>query len=285
MRPSRLIALTLFGLAVKKEGRFGDRIIAKILPPDLRKRFTEGASDGQLEVPDGDKGLAGERDDLLSRGKFLPRFEHISRYSGTARKAHGTVLDIGCGTGYGAAILSTKASVVALDISPAALRFARKSYSGPEFVMATAISIPLADESVDMVTAFEIIEHLVEPDKFLTECHRTLKKGGVLVLSSPNPAHLINWLKNKLLGIPIPPKMVAENIYHVREFTHDEMVALLSSKGFKLVHDAKGQTIDLPYIRGPFRFLGIGEVYDVLFSRLGNGFPRISYTVVYVASK
>jgi 2-polyprenyl-3-methyl-5-hydroxy-6-metoxy-1,4-benzoquinol methylase len=270
---------------VKKEGRFGERIIAEMLPGEMRIRFTDGASDGQMEVPDGDKGLAGERDDLLSRGKFLARFEHISRYSGTARKAHGTVLDIGCGTGYGSAILSTKANVVALDISPAALRFARKSYPGPEFVMATATSIPLADESVDMVTAFEIIEHLAEPDKFLAECHRTLKKGGVLVLSSPNPAHLINWLKCKLLGIPIPPKMVAENIYHVREFTHDEMVALLSSKGFRLAHDAKGQTIDLPYIRGPFRFLGIGEVYDVLFSRLGNGFPRISYTVVYVASK
>ena len=269
---------------MKKEGRFGERIIAEMLPGEMRIRFTDGASDGQMEVPDGDKGLAGERDDLLSRGKFLARFEHISRYSGTARKAHGIVLDIGCGTGYGAAILSTRASVVALDISPAALRFARKSYPGPEFVMATATSIPLADESVDMVTAFEMIEHLDEPDKFLAECHRTLKKGGVLVLSSPNPAHLINWLKSKLLGIPIPPKIVAENIYHVREFTHDEMVGLLSSKGFRLLH-AKGQTIDLPYIRGPFRFLGIGEVYDILFSRLGNGFPRISYTVVYVATK
>jgi len=276
--------LTLFGLAVKEKGRFGTRIIAEMLPEDLRSRFTEGASDGQMEVPVGDKGLAGEREDLLSRGKFLARFEHISRYSATARKAHGTVLDIGCGTGYGAAILSTKSSAVALDISSAALRFAKKSYPGPEFVIATATSIPLADESVDMVTAFEVIEHLAEPDKFLIECHRTLRKGGVLVLSSPNPGHLMNWLKSKLLGIPIPPKIVAENIYHLREFTHDEMVELLSSKGFRVLH-AKGQTIDLPYIRGPFRFLGIGEVYDVLFSRLGNGFPRISYTVVYVAVK
>ena len=276
--------LTLFGLAVKEKGRFGTRIIAEMLPEDLRNRLTEGASDAQMEVPDGDKGLAGEREDLLSRGKFLARFEHISRYSEAASKAHGTVLDIGCGTGYGAAMLSPRSYVVALDISPAALRFARKSYSGPEFIMATAASIPLADESVDMVTAFETIEHLAEPDKFLEECRRTLKKGGILLLSTPNPAHFINWLRSRLLGTPIPPKIVAENIYHVREFTHDQMVELLSSRGFRALH-AKGQTIDLPYIRGPFRFLGIGEVYDVLFSRLGNGFPRISYTVVYAAVK
>ncbi len=263
--------------------RFGDRKTEELLPSDLAGRLTKSASAAPMNVPDGDKDLAGERDDPLLRGKFLVRFEHISRYSEVARNENGTVLDIGCGTGYGSAMLSSKSKVVALDISTAAIVFAKRSHPGPEYVVANATAIPLKDNSVDTITAFEVIEHLAEPEWLLDECRRVLRAGGSLSLSSPNPAHLINRLKKAFLGVPIPPKIWAGNIYHVREFTPEEMLSFLSSKGFD-VKRTRGQTIALPYLRGPFRFLGIGEVYDWMFSKLASGFPRISYTVVYSAT-
>ncbi len=267
---------------MKDDHRFGDRRIKELLPEDVALSWAEGPSESQCEVPDGDRGLVGERDDCSLRGKFLVRFEHISRYSEVARADRGTVLDIGCGTGYGSAMLSSKSKVVALDISPSATDFARRSHPGPEYMVGDAAAIPLAGGNVDAITAFEVIEHLAEPGRFLDECRRVLKAGGSLVMSSPNPAHFTNRLKKTFLGVPIPPRIWAGNIYHVREFTHDQMVSLLSSKGFEVTR-TRGQTIALPYLRGPFTYLGKGEVYDWTFSRLGAGFPRIAYTVVYSA--
>lgn len=259
--------------------KFGTRKILGLLPSGLAER---ALGKGAAAAPLGDKSWDGERDDQLSHGKFLVRFEHLSRYSEVAARSWDAVLDIGCGTGYGSAMIAEKSPVVALDISDAALRYAKDAYALPEFVKGSATLIPFADKSVDAITAFEVIEHLDKPEEFLDECRRVIRQDGTLFVSSPNPAHLTNLLKKMLLGRPIPPKISAENIYHIREFRHDELVRLLGSKGFKAVL-TKGQTISLPYIRGPFRLLGIGEVYDWLFSALGRGFPRIAYTVVYEA--
>ena len=259
--------------------RFGTNRILALLPPSLKER---ALGKGATTAPRGDKSWDGERDDQLSHGKFLVRYEHLSRYSGLARKPMGIVLDIGCGTGYGSAMISDKSDVVAVDISDAALRYANDAYEIPEFVKGSATMLPLVDGSIDAITAFEVIEHLEDHGGFLDECHRVIKPNGTLFVSSPNPAHLVNVLKRMFLGRPIPPKISAENIYHIREFRHDELVALLKSKGFSVTR-TKGQTIDLPYFRGPFRFLGIGEVYDWLFSKLASGFPRVAYTIVYEA--
>src|SRR6185369_10631714 len=48
------------------------------------------------------------------------------------------------------------------------------------------VGIPLADESVDIVHAAEVIEHLVNPDLLLTEAARVLRPGGHAVITTPN---------------------------------------------------------------------------------------------------
>jgi SAM-dependent methyltransferase len=47
-------------------------------------------------------------------------------------------------------------------------------------------AMPLADNSVDMVVSVDTIEHSVEPDLFLKECHRVLRSGGQAVFATPN---------------------------------------------------------------------------------------------------
>jgi len=55
--------------------------------------------------------------------------------------------------------------------------------------------IPLSSESVDLVTALEGIEHLINPDHMLKEVYRVLKKEGYFIISTVN---LGNWL-NRLI--------------------------------------------------------------------------------------
>ena len=72
------------------------------------------------------------------------------------------------------------------------------------------------------------------------------------------------------------------NIYHVREFSYDEMLRLLSRKGFE-VRSAMGQTLPIPFAREIFALLGCNDLYAWVASRLGTGFPRIAFTVIYIA--
>lgn len=99
------------------------------------------------------------------------------------------VLDPACGSGYGAADLAQIATtVIATDLSSDAIRHAQASYPLPnlEFLAADAQALPFRDRSFDLITAFEVIEHLDEPRNLLAEARRLLSPGGLLLVSTPN---------------------------------------------------------------------------------------------------
>jgi SAM-dependent methyltransferase len=116
--------------------------------------------------------------------------EHISRYAFAARCAAGaSVLDIGCGTGYGAAELAKNAlSTVGIDIALEAVEYGRAHYGQPNlsFLTASATALPFADSAFDLVTGFEVIEHLSEWRGLLAEARRVLRQKGVFLVSTPN---------------------------------------------------------------------------------------------------
>jgi len=116
--------------------------------------------------------------------------EHISRYAFAARYAPAKrVLDIGCGTGYGAAELSRTATlVVGCDQSTDAIDYARRNYrtGNVEFLLASASATPLGNAQFDLITAFELIEHLQDWQGFLREVSRLMRPGGLFIVSTPN---------------------------------------------------------------------------------------------------
>jgi ubiquinone/menaquinone biosynthesis C-methylase UbiE len=52
-------------------------------------------------------------------------------------------------------------------------------------VQGDALNLPFKDESFDIVTAFEVIEHLYDPQKALGEIRRILKMDGIALISTP----------------------------------------------------------------------------------------------------
>ncbi len=116
--------------------------------------------------------------------------EHFSRYAFAARYAAGRqVLDAGCGAGYGAAELSlTAANVLGIDASQEAVSYARQHYGtgNLHFLVASASQIPVRAQEFDLITAFELIEHLEEWHAFLCEMRRLLRPGGLFIVSTPN---------------------------------------------------------------------------------------------------
>ena len=105
------------------------------------------------------------------------------------------ILDIGCGTGAMLDRLDGYGTVIGADFSPQALSFCRErgKRTGKEYrlVRADVRSLPFADNSFDIVTAMDIIEHIDRDKDAMAEILRVLKPGGRLLATVP--AYMALW--------------------------------------------------------------------------------------------
>ncbi len=101
-----------------------------------------------------------------------------------------TVLEVACGPGIGLGYLARSArKVVGCDIDEEILRHAFRTYAGRtnvEVLNADAHKLPFEAGSFDVVIMYEAIYYLIDPDAFLAEARRVLKKDGTLILCSVN---------------------------------------------------------------------------------------------------
>jgi ubiquinone/menaquinone biosynthesis C-methylase UbiE len=166
-------------------------------------------ADDELEFT-GERFMPGSSDNI-----FL---EHQHRYQMALRFAKDrAVLDIASGEGYGSILLASVArSVIGVDISQAAVTHCQKSYKREnlEFRVGSCTSIPLPDQSVDLVVSFETLEHIDAHDQMLSEIKRVLRPDGSLIISSPEKAAYTD-----ATGLTNP--------FHVKELYRDEFTELM----------------------------------------------------------
>jgi SAM-dependent methyltransferase len=118
---------------------------------------------------------------------------HLYRYLWVLPYAlNKTVLDAGCGAGYGADLIATVAAkVIAVDRDADVIRHDRSLYSrrnNLDFAVMDVCRLALASNHFDLVVSFEVFEHL-EPesaDSYVREMRRLCRPGGSLILSTPN---------------------------------------------------------------------------------------------------
>ena len=144
------------------------------------------------------------------------RNEHLARYCFAGPLARGKrVLDVGCGEGHGTALFVGEcAAVYGLDNSEQAISCARANCPGVVFVRGDCVELPFTDASLDLVTAFEVIEHLNGWEDFVAEAARVLDTSGIFVVSTPNRDYYRTTRDEP-------------NPFHVHEFAYEEFLAAL----------------------------------------------------------
>ncbi len=111
--------------------------------------------------------------------------------------------------------------VYGIDISEEAVNYAINNYSADniEFKVSSIEKLPFKDSEFDVIVSFETVEHVdfEVQKKFLDEIKRTLKKDGVLIISTPNKevySDIVDY----------------HNEYHKHEFTKKEFLDFLNTK-------------------------------------------------------
>lgn len=117
--------------------------------------------------------------------------KHLYAYKYASTFAHGKILlDVGCGSGYGANELSAVAqTVIGIDIWREGIIYCHSRYGDKaSFIVASALHLPFRENTFDVVTSFQVIEH-IDPkmvNHYLEEVKRVLRKGGTFILTTPN---------------------------------------------------------------------------------------------------
>lgn len=207
------------------------------------------------------KGAVGDftRKDLdVSKNWFWAWIKKLNQYVPVRNGKGKSILEIGCSIGAVSNILADRGfKVIASDVSEYAVKRAKKLTPKARFIILDIEKgIPLK-EKFDIIIAFEVVEHLKNPEQGVKNMYKGLKAKGTVVISTPYP---YKWNYNDPTHINV-------------KYPH-EWVKIMKDAGFENVKYRKFSllpffyrfnkmfqiiipfTIPLPYINSPIFFIG-----------------------------
>ncbi|MDY6950060.1 MAG: class I SAM-dependent methyltransferase [Thermodesulfobacteriota bacterium] len=147
-------------------------------------------------------------------------------------------LDIGCGDGsFSKLVMGHYRHVCGIDFSAVALKHAALQGVSPVLADLDGQSLPFRHESFDLVSCLDVIEHVFDPEMLVQESYRVLKKGGVLILTTPN-IRFIDHIRKLLMYGQFPKTSLDKGSYdggHIHYFTFADIRHLLTTAGFRVL--------------------------------------------------
>lgn len=149
----------------------------------------------------------------------------------------GRMLDIGCGGGRFINLLkSFRKEFVCFgtDISKNAISIASEETTDVNFVVSDITNLPFKQESVHIVLAFDVFEHISDVKKTIHNIYFPLKKNGIMIAYIPceGEPFTLYWLLSKL---KIGDKLLIKHFGHIQSFQKAEIEDLLKDVGFKII--------------------------------------------------
>ncbi|KKN79344.1 hypothetical protein LCGC14_0341260 [marine sediment metagenome] len=141
------------------------------------------------------------------------------------------ILDVGCGSSPNLNYMFSRDGKVGIDVNEKALEY-MKGHSDAEFRYGSVMEIPFPDNSFDIVTCIEVLEHLYpkDIDKALMELVRVLKPNGHLILATPN------YASRKWRIVENAQKLLQSGAWtsdHHTKFTHELLTGFCNKYGLR----------------------------------------------------
>lgn len=176
--------------------------------------------------------------------------ELIARY-----KTGGVILDIGCSSGsFLGTMRGPSWKLYGIDMEASTAAQAR-SLTGAEVFVGDAVHAPFAADSFDVITSFDLLEHVYQPREFLIKVFEWLKPGGIFYTVLPN---IDSWesrvFRSYWYGLELPR--------HLFHFSPESLRRLMANVGFREVTVKTSSTC---YIER-----STGYVYSEMLRKLGG---------------
>lgn len=163
-------------------------------------------------------------------------------------KCTGDLLDIGCGEGYFLQYAEKYYDTYGSDVSEYCIMEAKKRTDRTQLSVGSVKNIDYADESFDMITCFDVLEHLEYPGVAIQECRRVLKQGGIFVVRVPNTTSPgCEWKKEDWFGY--------KDKTHVSLLSNEEWFKVFSKNNFEIVGVFYDGLWDTPYLKYVPKFI------------------------------
>lgn len=194
---------------------------------------------------------------IQTGGFYLEKLYFILHTVGSEKK----VLDIGCNDGYvGEKLIARENVVYGIDISEKELKIARKKGLKVKKVDIENQDLPYPQGFFDVVILADVIEHVFDTDSLLKKSFRVLKKGGKLIVTTPNIASFgrrLMLLAGKSPFIEYSLKLSTNglpSVGHIRYYTEATLRNQLKHNGFKNI-EIEGDKVNF----GLFRSRSMGR--------------------------
>lgn len=166
------------------------------------------------------------RDKLSLLGKLLP--------------LKGRLLDVGCATGVFLDMARKDGwEVVGIETSADLATYANENFGLEVHRVDVTREMPAIDQ-VDVITLFDVIEHIPEPDKMIASCAKLLKPGGYILLRTPDERGLMRGMAKLLFNLSLRrfdyPMLWFYSFEHIQSFSLRSLQHLLESGGFKVTN-------------------------------------------------
>lgn len=154
------------------------------------------------------------------------------------------ILDLGCGVGGMIESLREFGTVVGTDNDASSLAHCRRKLDS-EFFQSHAYELPLRTESVDVLCAFDVLEHVPQETEAMAECFRVLKPGGTCFVSGPSYQFLYTHQDRM--------------VQHQRRYTVTDLKRRLRNAGFTIDQASYINSFLFPLILAVIGFKKISE--------------------------
>ena len=166
--------------------------------------------------------------------------EDLDRLIPDRRSSYPVIADFGCGFGHSFKMLNDRFrpdQIIGIDFDPAMLARSRQEAERHSLTIdlrrVSSWSLPLADQSVDMVFCHQTFHHVVDQREVLSEFHRVLKHDGLLLFAESTRKYIHSRIIRLLFCHPLD-----------NQWSAPEYLAMIGDAGFKM----RPSSVSYPYL-------------------------------------